>query len=60
MESIKYDTNELIYKIEQIHRHREQTCGCQGEGERRDGLGVWDSRCKTIIYRMDKQQGPIV
>ena len=26
----------------QTHRHREQTCGCQGGGEREwDGLGVW-------------------
>ena len=25
------------------HRHREQTCGCQGEGRwRRDRVGVWD------------------
>ena len=33
----------LSTKEEQIHRHREQTCGCQGGGGRgRDGLGVWD------------------
>ena len=32
------DTNELIYET-QTHRHREQTCGCQG---RRNGLGVLD------------------
>ena len=25
------------------HRHREQICGCQGEGRSgRDGVGVWD------------------
>ena len=24
----------------QAHRHREQTCSCQGRGK--DGLGVWD------------------
>ena len=24
------------------HGHREQTCGCQGRGERKwDGVGVW-------------------
>ena len=24
------------------YRHRDQTCGCQGEmGRERDGLGVW-------------------
>ena len=45
----------------QTHRHREQTCGCQG-GERvgRGRLGVWDQQTKTIIQRMDKQQGPTV
>ena len=33
------------------HRHRKQTCGCQGEGGwGREGLGVWDSRCK-LLYR---------
>ena len=26
----------------------------------RDGLGVWDQQMQTIIYRMDKQQGPTV
>ena len=26
----------------------------------RDELGVWDQQMQTIIYRMDKQQGPIV
>ena len=27
---LKYGTNEPIYETEQTHRHREQTCGCQG------------------------------
>ena len=26
--NLKYDTNEFIYKIKQIHRHREETCSC--------------------------------
>ena len=26
----------------QTHRHREQTCGCQGAVGWKDGLGVWD------------------
>ena len=33
MWSLKYDTNELIYKKEtdkQTHRCREKTCGCHG------------------------------
>ena len=44
----------------QTHRHREQTCGCQGVGGREEGLGVWDQQMQTIIYRMDEQQGPTV
>ena len=30
----------LSTKQKQTHRHREQTCGCQGGG-RKDGVGVW-------------------
>ena len=30
MWNLQYDTNELIVKQKQTHRHREQTCGCQG------------------------------
>ena len=60
MWNLKYETN-LSMKRKQTHRHREQTCGCQG-GERweRVGLGVWDQQMETGIYRMDKQQGPTV
>ena len=29
-----------ICKEKQTHRHKEQTCGCQGV--RGDGMGVWD------------------
>ena len=44
----------------QTHKHREQTCVCQGAGGKR---GVdWEfgiNRCTlTLMYRMDKQQGP--
>ena len=32
----------LSTKQKLTHRHREQTCGCQGGGGReRDGLAVW-------------------
>ena len=43
MWNLKDDANELIYKTE-TYRHREPTCGCQGEGHphRRVQLGVWD------------------
>ena len=48
-------------KQKQTHRHREQTCGCQGGGVwEREGLGVWDQQMQTIIYRTDKQQSPTV
>ena len=48
-------------KQKQTHRHREQTCGCQGGGGwEREGLGVWDQQMQTIIYRTDKQQSPTV
>ena len=47
--------------MKQAHRHREQTCGCQGGGGwEKDGLGVWGQQMQTIIYRMDKQQRPTV
>ena len=33
----------LSTKQKHTHKHRGQTCGCQGEGGwGRDGLGVWD------------------
>ena len=40
-----YDTNEQ----KQTHRHREQTCGCRGEGVGERWLRVWDQQCK-ILY----------
>ena len=39
---LKYDTNELLYKIETDLWHREQTCGCQEAGGMGDGLGFWN------------------
>ena len=45
----------------QTHRHREQTCGCPGEG---GGSGMdWVfgiNTCKLLTFRMDKQWGPNV
>ena len=35
-----------------------QECGCQGGWWERDGMGIWDQQMQTIMYRMDKQQGP--
>lgn len=31
---LKSDTNEHIYKQTQIHRYRQETCGCQGRVRR--------------------------
>ena len=31
---IDYDTNELTYK--QTHRRKKETCGCQGQREKKD------------------------
>ena len=40
------------------YRHRDQTCGCQGEmGRERDGLGVWGWKMQTITFRMHGQPG---
>ena len=49
----------LSTKQKQTPIHREQTCGCQGKWGG-DGPGGWDQQRQTIMYRMDKQQGPTV
>ena len=49
----------LSTEQKQTHRCREQTCGCQGQGgEEKMDWEFGDQQKKTIIYRMDKQQGP--
>lgn len=48
----KYDTNERMYETE-------QNCGCQAV-QAGNGLEVWDSQMRTIIYRMDKKLDPTV
>ena len=49
----------LSTKQKQPHRHRDQTCGCLG-GQGGGRLGGWGWWMQTIIFRMDKQQGPTV
>ena len=47
MWNLKYGTNWLIYKQKQTLRHRDKTCGCQGEGREMDwefGVGI----CKLL------------
>ena len=53
--NLNYDINEPIYKTE-TNKHREQTCGCQGE--RVGGRMEWQVDVNS--YKMDKQQGPTV
>ena len=43
-------------KQQQTHRPRDQKEGVE-EG---NGVGVWDQHMQTIIYKMDKQEGPTV
>ena len=39
----------LSTKLKQTHRHREQTCGCQGgEGREWDGWEFGVGRCKPL------------
>ena len=42
VESLKNDTNELIYRRDQTHRHRKQTWLSKGKYRQRTKLGVWD------------------
>ena len=56
MWNLKYDKMNLFTKQKQTHRHREQTCGCQGGWACGwDGVGVWGCQMKVIIYGTDKQ-----
>ena len=55
--NLKYDMNEMETKSET----QENTGGYQGgEGWEREEVGGWDLQMQTGIYRMEKQQGPIV
>ena len=46
----------LSTKQKQTQRHREQTCGCLGGGEREwDGLGICGQQLQTFTFGMDKQ-----
>ena len=45
-------------KQKQALRYTKKIYGCQGEeGWGKDEVGFGDQQLKTIIYRMDKQQG---
>ena len=58
MWNLKYDTNELIYETDSQTQRTDMWL--PREGWERDGMGVWYQQMQTIIYRMNKQQGPTV
>ena len=44
-----------------IHRHRENTHGCQGgRVGPREGLGVWGYQMQPILCRMERPKRPPV
>ena len=61
MWSLKYNTNEHIYETETDSQTENRLVIATGEGARgRKGLGIWGWQMQTIMYRMDKQQGPTI
>ena len=50
----------LSTRHRQTHKHRDQTCGGQGDGKNRDGVEVWGWQKQTVTFRMGEQQSPIV
>ena len=62
MQTLKYDTNELIYKAEVDSQTQKTNLWLpKGKG---DGGGInWEfgiSRYKLLLHKIDKQQGPTV
>ena len=58
MWSLKYGRNELIYETEKTQTQR--TGWWLTRELRRDGFGGLDYLMQTIIYRINKQEGPTV
>ena len=57
----KNDTHELICETETDSQSQRADLWLPvRKSSEREGLGVWDEQMQTIIYRMDKQQGPTV
>ena len=55
------DANELIHKTETDLQTREWICDHAGwEGGQRDSYRVWYQCVHIAIFKMGKQQGPIV
>ena len=55
MWNLKYDTNELIYKIERLTDTENRLVFKGKSGKGREGLGVWDLQVQIVMYGMDKQ-----
>ena len=60
MWNLKYDTNKLIYETETFTNTENRPVVAKGEGVGGDEVGLWGWQMHTIIYRMNKQQGPNV
>ena len=60
MWTLKYDTNELIYKTETDSQTQRTDLWLPGGRGGEVELGVWDQQMQTNTYRMHKQQGPTV
>ena len=60
MWNLKHNTNGLTYKRETDSQTQRTDLWSQGgRGQRRDGVGVWAQQMQTVLYRMDKHQGPV-
>ena len=60
MWNLKYDTNELIYKIETDSDIENKFMVTKGEGGRKNKLGIWGYHIQTTVYKTDKKQGPTI
>ena len=57
MWKLKYDVNELVHETgSRLISRLGVAKGKKGVSEGR--VGVWGQQTQTIIYRMNKQQGP--
>ena len=57
--NLKYDTNELIYKIETYSQAQETNLWLlKGKRWGTDKLGVWDQQIQTTVYKIHKEQIP--
>ena len=59
--NLKFDTNEHIYETETDSQTQRTDLWLPRGREGGEGwMGGWDQQMQTIMYRMDKQQGPTV